>query len=67
MKVNKGLPVGNGWDLPVFSRFLGSDKGPEVGAVKELREADHWTHADPSRVWRQNDEKGNGGDVWMNS
>lgn len=51
------------WDLTVFNHLLGLDERPEVWAVKEPREADHWAHADPSRFWCQNDEKGNGGRV----
>lgn len=52
-----------GLNNSMFDLFSGSDEGFEVWAVKEFREADHCAHVDPSWVWRQNDEEGNGGTV----
>ena len=43
------------------SLSVGLDKRPEVWALQEPGEADHRTHADACRVWRQNDEQSHRG------
>lgn len=61
------------WKFITTLLSVGPDEGPEVWTVKESREANHRTYADPCRVWCQNDEKGHWGtpnsnhQIWINS